>query len=616
MQKFCSALIITIVLLAVWADRAFAQGWPPKNGATVPATCIAGEFFYVTTSTTTTPYRCTSTNTWIAIQATDPIYVNVKDFGAKCDAVTDDSVALQAAINFANTVNAERIVKLPANFCAFSTPLIIGDNASIYGHVSIEGVSEDTSGLAYTGPNNLAAVQLRNLAYFTFSKFVVGRSPADKGTSVGVLLTNDIAGTCINGTCTLTGTFSHFGVSGFNVGMQAGESNFSSASEIQCWHCSFQINNTGWAAQSQNSLNFWFYGLGIGQNQCGMYLLSDSPTIIGGHSHNNTTADFCLAAPFGTLLISNFRAESASQFIAGVADRVVLQNNTITLLPNSITIDIAASYVLIEGNSIQGKIQINGEGRYIIRNNDRFTAAADGYPAQLTAGASNAIIEYENNIPVTGFRTPDAVGLALYGTFYPWRIRRHEITDVPGGGENLGAIRGLAYGSNIQGRNLRDQVTFATSGTANYTFKRTLSVDTVNGSRTLTYASNALTSKDIGKKIVVPDVIDTACGTDPSQPAIDSYDGRILVLASATTATTIPLQWHYYSNRCGQQYPTITTTKTATIGEDEPDTNYLIVGLSCDKQETFSWSALATTGFTLTSSNASSTATCSFMIVR
>jgi hypothetical protein len=51
------------------------------------------------------------------------------------------------------------------------------------------------------------------------------------------------------------------------------------------------------------------------------------------------------------------------------------------------------------------------------------------------------------------------------------------------------------------------------------------------------------------------------------------------------------------------------------VGEDEPDALYLPV-VSCNAQETISWSNLTPAGLTLTSSNPASRATCVILLVR
>lgn len=53
-----------LALLALVGQMAFAQGWPPRNGASLPSTCTVGEVYWLTTSSSTKLYECTSTDTW------------------------------------------------------------------------------------------------------------------------------------------------------------------------------------------------------------------------------------------------------------------------------------------------------------------------------------------------------------------------------------------------------------------------------------------------------------------------------------------------------------------------------------------------------------------------
>jgi hypothetical protein len=84
--------------------------------------------------------------------------VSVKDFGARCDGLTDDSVPLQNAINAAEISGAELMIPAPS-ICAYSTTLLItgairlaGDNETQAAHFG--------SGLLYTG--NSIAILVQN----------------------------------------------------------------------------------------------------------------------------------------------------------------------------------------------------------------------------------------------------------------------------------------------------------------------------------------------------------------------------------------------------------------------------------------------------------------------
>ncbi len=50
----------------------YAQGWPPRNGNVLPASCSQGEGFFLTTGAATQFYECTSPNTWSHVTAGGP----------------------------------------------------------------------------------------------------------------------------------------------------------------------------------------------------------------------------------------------------------------------------------------------------------------------------------------------------------------------------------------------------------------------------------------------------------------------------------------------------------------------------------------------------------------
>src|SRR5262245_21839234 len=76
--------------------------------------------------------------------------INVLDAGAKCDGRSDDTMALRAARAQADT-DQFTIIQLPPSVCLFSGQLIFGGSTSRYSEISVEGHSEYTSTLKYTG---------------------------------------------------------------------------------------------------------------------------------------------------------------------------------------------------------------------------------------------------------------------------------------------------------------------------------------------------------------------------------------------------------------------------------------------------------------------------------
>lgn len=597
-----------------------AQGWPPKSGATLPTTCVDGQVFFQTAATTTTMWTCTGIgNRWEQVRGGGMKVINVTDFGARCDGVTDDTAALQRAFDAADTSPVSKI-HLPAGTCVFTSPLIVGNDYQSYSHVSIEGSGEDTTTLAHAGADTDVGLQIRHNSYFEMSYFQVKRS-GSRGTTTGVLLDRATWDPSGNGTQNTTGTFRHFFVYGFDTGMTMSQA--AASSEIACWHCGFANNTTGWTAgPNLNALNYWFFFLGMSGNDCGMYLYSESPHIWGGHSANNRK-DFCFAAPFGTLTIENFRSESCYQstdkFMDGAVNKLVMRNSSITRgTACDPLISISGPELVLENNHIEGKITITGSGMATLRmhGNTGIVAAADGRPITIS-GQRATKIDLQNNRASTGLPFKDEEGLwTVAATMTPWVTHLRSETDTAAGGTSLNSLRSIGYGSATAGRNIRDQGTFATSNTLAYTFKKTVTVTTTNGSTDITFTAGVITANDVGKQIAIPLGIDSGnCFGQTDQ----TFYARISQLLSSTSARLVAAQWHdAWTTRCRPDaYPNITGAQANTvIGEDEPDANYFITGLSCNAQETVSWSNKATTGFTLTSSNGSSTASCDFMIVR
>lgn len=607
--------------LAVFkAETGIAQGWPPPSGSVLPTTCVEGQTFFQTTTTGTTLWTCATVgNRWNQVRGGNPKTLNATDFGAICDGVADDTVALQKAFDAADVSPVSKVY-LPAGTCLYSAPLIVGNDFPYYSHISIEGTGIDTTTLQHFGANTEAAFQIRHNSYFEMSGFTIFRHPGHgRGTTIGVLLDRATWDSSSNGTQVTTGTFRHFVVSGFAIGMTMSQN--AASSEIACWHCGFADNTTGWTAgPNLNALNYWFFFLGLGGNDCGMFLYSEAPHIWGGHSANNRK-DFCFNGPFGNLTIENFRAESCSQatdkFIDGTVTRLVLRTSIIT---NSAACDpiitLGGEELVIEDSHIAGKIALTATGSIMMRGNTGIIAAADGRPFSQT-GSRGLRVDLRGNRNSTGAPFKDEEGLWTYGeTMSPWITQLNRETDPPTGGIVLHSLRSLGYGSSTIGRNLRDQATFATSGTVAYTFKKTVTVTTTNGSNDITFAAGVVTASDVGKQIAIPNMLTGDCYD--SQTDI-TYYGRIAQLLSSTSARLIPAQWTpAWVTRCRASYLTLTGAQANTvIGEDEPDVNYFPVGLFCNTPgETIGWSAIAATGFTLTSPNPSSTNVCNFTIQR
>ena len=89
---------------------------------------------------------------------------------------------------------------------------------------------------------------------------------------------------------------------------------------------------------------------------------------------------------------------------------------------------------------------------------------------------------------------------------------------------------------------------------------------------------------------------------------------RIAVVKSITDSTHVVVQLKS-GVISGDGFDITNASVSATVGENEVDALYFPI-VSCNAQETISWSSPTTSGLTLTSSNASSTATCAILLVR
>jgi hypothetical protein len=250
-----------------------------------------------------------------------------------------------------------------------------------------------------------------------------------------------------------------------------------------------------------------------------------------------------------------------------------------------------------------------------------FTTGGDG--AFRVNASNNAAQIYGGSF----WPLPDVIGSISRGTFEILKL-----SPVPGTGVNVGhnyfvdspaspvvpfqrlsRVKSLGEANGVDGRNLRGTCLFATSDTCTFVWRRNESITTLSGGLTnynqgtregqMTVDSGHFTIADVGKTICA-EVTSSDSGTRTACGYITSLtDATHIRVANAITSTI-----NIFS---GIPYGPI----TAVVGENEPDGNYLPF-LSCSANETFNISSVTSTGFTITSSNASSTARCSILIVR
>jgi len=300
-----------------------------------------------------------------------PTTIDVRSYGASCDyGAHDDTAGFRAAILAADNTPFAKITYPPG--CFISDTLTFGGHSNVYSTISMGGPSEYRP-ITYVGPPDRPALFISRMAAFTWDHVGIIRAgyanASGRGTSVGIMLAAPPAAS--GGTRNTTITFDHVAVSGFHIGMLAGN-NGQSASEVDCRQCSFTYNDIGFTPSYYNSLNFWFWGLHIVNNNVGVKLggpwVSSGVHVVGGDSGKNRVADFDIGNTFDVLSIQNFRAEivSGAQFLTKKGYFVRITGSVITGSSRTQpVIDLTGiqSFAL-EDSIVVGRIVSSGNGQF------------------------------------------------------------------------------------------------------------------------------------------------------------------------------------------------------------------------------------------------------------
>jgi len=571
-----------------------------------------------------------------AVATADGWELPVVSFGAKCDGQTNDAAAIQRAFDAAKRISGT--VVWPARTCAVGTGVTLGGDRDRSNFVGIRGATPNNSVLKWTGAPDGVALTISHNKYFKIEGLAVVNGGA-RGTTQGVQLTGPLT----VGTQTLAGQFERVSVSGFNIGVQIGVAGGRAASEIQWTMLSLNNNDIGLRTGDMNTLDHQFHMLLCGNNGICVQHLTGELWVDGGSASFDTKADFDFPGnAFGIATIRNFRSESANRFITGAVPNLTVESVSVNPSSNAdrVVIDLTA-----------------GQGNYLtsIRQSDLW-----GYVRiAAVSGATGAIVMENNRVQSNGELplTYDAAGSAsgnrtgnISGRFvnniravYGQANRESRFDDYPffniqhGSADPLVAVRRandpdrragdgqpvdrlqfnrvktIAEGGYADGRNLRMVFQFpgnAATATVPFVRQETVGVTAWRhdgqandrlGYDTITVAAGRFTQGDVGKRIVIAGVC--GGGTD-----------CVGVIKAITDATHVVVQFKS-GNVNGNGFAVTNSSAQATIGEDEPDALYLPV-VSCNAQETVSWSNLSATGLTLTSSNPASRATCVILLVR
>jgi hypothetical protein len=560
--------------------------------------------------------------TTLRLSAQTPWQIQLQAYGAVCDGNTDDTVAIQTAFDAAaNTPGKSAEIVWPDKFCRVNSTVTIGKPGQT-SFVSIRGVSPVVSQLVWGGPSTGTALLLARNKNFRIQGFGVRNLLINpKGTTVGIVEGGN--GAPYGGTTTLAAAFDDVNVYNFHTGI-AGGGNFGDASEIVYKNLTLGNNDVGWQGTGFNTLDHIFLSLSCSANAiCVDTGASENFHVYGGSSSSNTDTVF-LASQQGTVSITGWRSEGDRRVLRSAAGSAITITSCECNQAVGDLVQVEATQfksLTLLGNRFAGSVKFTSASLRAVTmiGNAVKGDPATGLPVFVTpSSAGGAHLYAINNLPIV-------YGEAAYinydgylrnvqntntGQWYvallpSWTVVRDDPatpqTVSPFGVDllRLQRVRMLAEGTTTQGNNLRVQTTFPAAGSVAVSFQRPITFS-ANGAEITATNGSQFSVADLGKRFFAAGV-----GTNGAT----DYVGFVATYVSPTKVTIIPANPNGYFSCCGR------VTGPALIGENEPDANYLPV-VSCTAPEPIGWSTLAATGFTLTSTNATSTATCNVLIVR
>lgn len=569
-------------------------------------------------------------------------FTNIIDWGADPSGVVDSTAAINAA--YASMLGKAGCVVWPAGGYTCSGTITIGDNTSTTpSFISTWApAGPNNTVLRYTGGAGTTALAICFNKYFFFKGLNVSNQGGAAG-CIGIALANNLPASGNNQV--LASIFEQITVGGFagtnGIGLQAGGNN--AASEIIFTSCNFYNNTTAYIQNSFNSLDNSFVDCSFSNNTTGIDTGSNSNLNVWGGSSSAQVVDFHIQNNAQSIVIDGFRSEvctgacvrgtgsgsvriSTCEFlgIPGGANAVDGRFAAITILDSAFIGTAPGS----GGGS--GGVVFTANPLSLVMINNRLSAWNTvkqlPYSVSTVDSATSAYVSLKNNVdagfPPLQLFDFEGVSNSSYGVS-PSILKIPPVNNnaVSNGTPSYATdylalchVRHLSEGSVsggwadaqntpdtvpfAPGQNLRIQRTFASSNTLNVLFVRNVSVSTASANPNWNAATPSFFLSDVGKPASV--------AGHGNQLQTD-WHGTVASFVSPTHIVVTP--------QPPQVAPNLPSPVTAVIGANEPDANYMVLvqGVS---GETYGVSAISATGFTVTSSSATSTATVTCLIIR
>lgn len=315
----------------------------------------------------------TSTNQWRELPAIDIPAFNVQSWGAKFDGKADDTVAIQAALDYVDSLGGGTVY-FPKGSAKITSTLLVGRSGT-FKTLNLVGLGMLNTKIQWFGATDQPAIRINGLKQYSIEGIFV-ENKVSKGTTVGVLVQRDTG----IGSQSGSATWRNFRVDSFATGIQLGNVSITQAtSEIHFDHLQLNTNDIGVLIPDGNSLDFVFTMLEMAGNGTGIKLTQGGEVQVHGAGvGGQTVADFDLA-PGGASCLIGVRSEHSDRFLIGAGSTagsaytvmgcnvtainnadgygIVLGSGPITLIGNDLACKVkftntsACSHVVI-GNAI------------------------------------------------------------------------------------------------------------------------------------------------------------------------------------------------------------------------------------------------------------------------
>lgn len=567
-------------------------------------------------------------------------WVDVTALGAVGDGVVDCTDAIQAALDAVMYSPAKAgTVFLPAPSVWYKVTRNLrcyrSDYAQIHLNIICPGGGINGIVIAWQGTttaNDVCLYVINNIG-FMFQNLLLAYSTVvggPAGSNVGLLCSSSTTGTG-----TQNGLFLNCGTIGFPVGTQLGGGPIANGatSELKFINHVASYCQSGVLTVQLNTLDIFFDNLQLASNTLGGDFRSSQVVVNGGSSSGNVD-DFKFYVG-GTNRISGFRSETATgKFVSSVGGSQLLLDSNLVVLNTSLAEAITAnsgSLTLID-NNLNGYVNITGTCFVSMYNNviaPGVSGATTGWPFQLAGNQTIAVgaryscynnVNYSTSKPLENVEGVRSVNSSAVAVPRPLRHMQHDAASM--WYQRLAGVTGISQ-TPIEAKNLRGTATFNSAATVTVTLGRAevQSVAIIGG--TPSAGSGFFVGQDVASysdtinyNTTSTQLQNLMTGSTPAFAAATCSGGPLPGTPITITYTSNGPQWlpfvHSANLNNGASF-SITRTTEGTLAEDDASYYVLVTGQA---NETFWVTNIAAGSFVIHSSNATSTATVHWMIVR